>query len=99
MPDEPALLHSFSPRAWGWSDLDVKQVKPHPVFPTPWGWSYGVHQSADAEAVFPTGVGMVRYAVREFRLHRGFPHERGDGPHQATMQEIEQKFSPHAWGW
>ena len=49
--------------------------------------------------VFPTRVGVDRLRMSIATAIISFPHTRGGGPAIGVANPIEEKFSPHAWGW
>ncbi len=67
--------------------------------PLAWGWSAGLVGEGPSRSVLPTRVGMVRCRRGRRRWRPGSPHSRGDGPNELTMIELEEQFSPPAWGW
>jgi hypothetical protein len=42
---------------------------------------------------------MVRIGEIAARAPLRFPHTRGDGPGRWVARWLEDRFSPHAWGW
>ncbi len=48
---------------------------------------------------FPTRVGMARKEARPRTGGPRFPHPRGDGPKQLSLNGPTYEISPPAWGW
>ena len=67
--------------------------------PRPWGWSVLCCCYVQSEIVFPTPVGMVRNFSSSSEIPKGFPHARGDGPHENKNALRNRRFSPRPWGW
>ena len=67
--------------------------------PHTWGWSAVIAPCRLLVAVFPTHVGMVRCFAGLVWVNAGFPHTRGDGPHNGYGWDLSGAFSPHTWGW
>jgi len=86
---------TFSPHAWGWTDVHHRPRRQGGGFsPHAWGWTGSGRDQRHQDPVFPTRVGVDRPCRCKPRCRLRFPHTRGGGPFWTADADFAENVFP-----